>query len=67
MWQPSKDGLGYWFVLEWLNVHGKIGISIYNEEDKNAFKLALELANKVDADIVLANDPDAVLIFHLCL
>ena len=27
MWQPSKDGLGYWFVLEWLNVHGmKIGI-----------------------------------------
>lgn len=30
-----------------------------NPEDKNAFKLALELANKVDADIVLANDPDS--------
>ncbi|WP_288268893.1 phospho-sugar mutase [uncultured Methanobrevibacter sp.] len=30
-----------------------------NPEDKNAFKLALELAKKVDADIVLANDPDA--------
>lgn len=30
-----------------------------NPEDKNAFKLALELANKVDADVVLANDPDA--------
>lgn len=30
-----------------------------NPEDKDAFKLALELANKVDADIVLANDPDS--------
>lgn len=30
-----------------------------NPEDKNAFKLALELAKQVDADIVLANDPDA--------
>jgi len=30
-----------------------------NPEDKNAFKLALELAEKVDADIVLATDPDA--------
>lgn len=30
-----------------------------NPEDSKAFKLALELAKKVDADIVLANDPDA--------
>lgn len=30
-----------------------------NPEAKEAFKLALELAKKVDADIVLANDPDA--------
>ncbi len=30
-----------------------------NPEDKNAFVLALELAKKVDADIVLATDPDA--------
>ena len=30
-----------------------------NPEDKKAFKLALELAQKVDADIVLATDPDA--------
>ena len=30
-----------------------------NPEDKKAFKLALELANKVDADVVLATDPDA--------
>lgn len=30
-----------------------------NPEDKKAFKLALELAEKVDADIVLATDPDA--------
>ena len=30
-----------------------------NPEDKKAFRLALELAKKVDADVVLANDPDA--------
>ena len=30
-----------------------------NPEDEKAFKLALELAKKVNADIVLANDPDA--------
>lgn len=30
-----------------------------NPEDKNAFQLALDLAKKVDADIVLATDPDA--------
>ena len=30
-----------------------------NPEDPKAFKLALELAQKVDADVVLATDPDA--------
>jgi len=30
-----------------------------NPEDQKAFKLALELAKKVDADVVLATDPDA--------
>ena len=30
-----------------------------NPEAKEAFKLALDLAKKVDGDIVLANDPDA--------
>jgi len=30
-----------------------------NPEDKNAFKLGLELAKKIDADIILATDPDA--------
>ena len=30
-----------------------------NPEDPRAFKLALELAKKVDADLVIANDPDA--------
>ena len=34
-------------------------VSYPNPEDKNAFKLALELAEQVDADIVLATDPDA--------
>ena len=30
-----------------------------NPEDKKAFKMALNLAKKIDADIVLATDPDA--------
>ena len=30
-----------------------------NPEDKKSFKLALELAKKVDADVILATDPDA--------
>lgn len=34
-------------------------VSYPNPEDKAAFKLALELAKKVDADIILATDPDA--------
>ncbi len=32
MWKPTNDGLGYWFVLEWLNVWGKLGIGIPNRE-----------------------------------
>lgn len=34
-------------------------ISYPNPEDKKAFAMALELAEQVDADIVLATDPDA--------
>jgi phosphoglucomutase len=34
-------------------------VSYPNPEDSKAFKLALELAEKVDADVVLATDPDA--------
>ena len=34
-------------------------VSYPNPEDKNAFKLALDLAKEKDADLVLATDPDA--------
>ncbi len=34
-------------------------VSYPNPEDKNAFTLALKLAQETDADIVLATDPDA--------
>jgi phosphoglucomutase len=34
-------------------------VSYPNPESKEAFKMALELAAKLDADLVLANDPDA--------
>lgn len=42
MWQPSIDGLGYWFVLEWLNVHGNLKIGIPNREHYlSAFQTAV--------------------------
>ena len=34
-------------------------VSYPNPEDPKAFELAIQLAKKVDADIILANDPDA--------
>ena len=34
-------------------------VSYPNPEDPKAFELALALAKKVDADVILANDPDA--------
>ena len=34
-------------------------VSYPNPEDKKAFKLALDLAEEVDSDVVLATDPDA--------
>ena len=34
-------------------------VSYPNPEDKKAFALALDLAKKIDADLVLATDPDA--------
>lgn len=32
IWQPSKNGLGYWFVIEWLNVHGGLKIGLPDRE-----------------------------------
>ena len=47
-------------VLEQKDPDGNFPTVDYpNPEDKKAFKLALELAKKVNADVVLANDPDA--------
>lgn len=33
MWQPSKTGLGYWFVIEWLNIHGNLKIGMPDREN----------------------------------
>lgn len=29
-WQPTNKGLGYWFIIEWLNIHG-LGIEYYKD------------------------------------
>lgn len=49
-----------WIVPEQAEPDGNFPtVSYPNPEDKKAFKLALDLAKKVDAEIVLATDPDA--------
>ena len=32
LWKPDNRGLGYWFVIEWINVHGGLNIKIPNRE-----------------------------------
>lgn len=31
-WQPTSNGMGYWFVIEWLNIHD-LGIVYYTDID----------------------------------
>lgn len=31
-WQPSNNGLGYWFIIDWINLHG-LGIECYRDID----------------------------------
>lgn len=42
LWKPDNRGLGYWFVLQWINVHGNFNIAIpdyKNYEQKYGTKL----------------------------
>lgn len=32
LWKPNNRGLGFWFVLKWINVHGNFNIAIPNYE-----------------------------------
>ena len=32
LWKPTKEGLGYWFIMQWLNVHGNLKMFIPNYE-----------------------------------
>lgn len=36
LWRPSDDGLGYWFVIQYLNIHGKFSIHIPEYEKYEA-------------------------------
>lgn len=45
MWQPSKNGLGYWFIIEWLNVHGNLKIGMPDRE-KYLFEYQTEETRK---------------------
>lgn len=51
---------GVYTVKEQMEADGDFPTVEYpNPEDPKAFKLGIELAKKVNADIILANDPDA--------
>ena len=32
LWKPTNNGLGYWFILKWINIHGNFNIGIPNYE-----------------------------------
>ena len=32
LWKPTNNGLGYWFVLKWINIHGGFNIAMPNYE-----------------------------------
>ena len=32
LWKPKNGGMGYWFILKWLNIHGGFNIHIPNCE-----------------------------------
>ncbi len=32
IWKPDKRGLGFWFVIEWINVHGNLHITMPDRE-----------------------------------
>lgn len=32
LWKPDSKGLGYWFVLQWINIHGNFNIAIPDYE-----------------------------------
>ncbi len=61
--EPLLKSLGFenvYIVPEQKDPDGNFPTVDYpNPEDKKAFKLALDLAREVDADVVLATDPDA--------
>lgn len=33
IWKPDNRGLGFWFVIEWINVHGNLHIVMPHRED----------------------------------
>ena len=32
VWKPDERGLGFWFVIEWINVHGNLHIVMPHRE-----------------------------------
>lgn len=32
LWKPDSRGLGFWFVIEWINLHGNLGIIMPHRE-----------------------------------
>lgn len=33
IWKPDNRGLGFWFVIEWINIHGRLHIVMPHRED----------------------------------
>lgn len=33
IWKPDGRGLGFWFVIEWINIHGNLQIVMPHREE----------------------------------
>ena len=33
LWKPTKEGLGYWFIMKWMNAHGDMNLYIPHYEE----------------------------------
>ena len=49
LWKPDNRGLGYWFVMKWINVHGNMNLYIPDYEyyeEKYVTEQTREMLNK---------------------
>ena len=50
LWKPDSRGLGFWFVIEWINVHGGLHIIMPHRERYLEQYMTAETAKYLEAE-----------------